>query len=702
LFARVVNESAEETHKTTEKEFMKSWLDSLPLANSTLRRAFTPGALAVLLIIYVFEVTGAARDLSPTWNEPYHLLAGYTYWQRGDYGVNPEHPPLAKLVGALPLLFMQVKAPRVGRDESKSAANKQGKDLVYGNDADALMLRARLAEAGVGLILILLLFEAGYRMFGLGAAWIATVLAVFEPNLLAHATQVTTDFAASCFFLAAVYALWRVARQPTALRLAGCGVMSGLALASKHSSLILLPTLALLAGLEIAWKVKTIAQNPSPRGPALRREILVWMGRLVAIYAVAILILWNFYGFRFAARPDGLPLWASFATYTAHIKGHLGPWLINKAVKFKLLPESYLFGLMDVIMVTAGPRISYLFGHLYPHAVWFYFPAAFIIKSTAGFLTLLILALGVFKSWSGERHREAAYLLIPPAIFMGAAMTAGTNLGIRHVLSVYPFLILAASAGAWQLVRRGRGWAIVVAALLVFHLASSLRARPDYMAYASELFGGTSQTYLSLSESNVDWGQGMKEARQYLEQRNIKNCWFAYIGIDDPAYYQIPCRMLNNPFEHLHEEIPPDHFRGVVLIGATELAGSYSGPGALNPFAPFQALKPTANIGGSILVYEGDIDLRRPAAVTHMARAWEFYKIKDLEAAIEEALKAQELAPDHPGPPYIVGYILAEQGRTDAAREQFRDSIRLAEAAHPEYAPAWGKAARVELAKLPK
>src|SRR5208282_3682172 len=152
------------------------------------------------------------------------ILAGYYNWQQGDYGLNPEHPPLAKLVGTLPLLFMHLRVPSVARDASKPTVVMRGRVFVYGNDADALLLRARLAEAVVGLLLILLLFEAGYRMFGAGAAWIAAVVAVFEPNLLAHSTLVTTDFAVTCFCLAAVYALWRLAERPTLLRLAGCGV----------------------------------------------------------------------------------------------------------------------------------------------------------------------------------------------------------------------------------------------------------------------------------------------------------------------------------------------------------------------------------------------------------------------------------------------------------------------------------------------
>jgi len=686
-----------------ENYFMRSWLDSLPSSSPTARRLLVGIAVAALLCIYAVEVTLSSRDLSATWDEPYHLLAGYYYWQAGDYGINPEHPPLAKLVGAFPLLFMHLKAPQVGRDESKITANIQGRALVYGNDADVLLLRARLAEAVVGLLLVLLLFEAGYRMFGAGVAWIAVVLAVFEPNLLAHSTLVTTDFAFTCFYLAAVYALWRLAERPTLLRLAGCGAMSGLALASKHSALLLVPTLALLAAVEIACR----AQSPGPEGFAPRqvlgREIRMWTGRLIIIYGLALLVLWGFYGFRYQARPDGLQLYQTIASYTTLLKGHIAPWLVNTAARFKLLPQSYLFGLTDVLWVTAGPRPSFLLGRLNMHAFWYYFPVAFVIKSTLGFLALLILGVAAIKSWSGECYRKAAYILIPPAFLMGVAMTAGSNMGIRHVLPIYPFLILAAAAGAWVLVKRHKAWALVVAALVTFHLASSLRSLPDYLAYSNELWGGTSQTYRSLADSNADWGQGLREARRYLQRRNIKDCWLAYYGSADPAYYHLPCKLLPDPFLAYWRtpiEVPPENHHGVVLIAGTEIAGLYWGRGQLNPYSHFLDAQPVANIGGSVLVYEGDVNLRRASAIVHMYKAWDFLAAKNQEAGIQEALEAGDLAPDHPGPPFIVGYILAHAKRTEAARIQFEACLKLAQA-HPEDMAAWVTTAQTQLAALP-
>ncbi|MGO8813966.1 MAG: glycosyltransferase family 39 protein [Terriglobia bacterium] len=680
---------------------MKSWLNSFLSLNQTARRLLVGTAIVALLCIYVVEVTSSSRDLSAIWDEPTHILAGYRYWQAGDYGLNPEHPPLAKLVGAFPLLFMKLRVPHLWHDDSKPAVVIEGRKFVYANNADALLLRVRLAEAVLGMLLVLVLFEAGQQMFGAGVAWIAAVLAIFEPNLLAHSTVVGTDFAFTCFNLAAVYAFWRVAERPSLLRLTGCGVMTGLALASKHSALLLPPTLALLAGVEVACRAK---REESARGQVLRREVPLWIGRLAVIYGLSLLILWSFYGFRFAARPDGLSLWQTIPNYATLLKGHVTPLLITTAARFKLLPQAYLFGLIDVLMVTAGPRLSFLLGHLYPHALWYYFPVAFVIKSTLGFLALLILAVAAVKLWAGEFYRKAAYLLIPPLLLMGLALTAGTNMGIRHVLPIYPFLILAAAAGAGALAKRHQAWAIVVGALVVFHAASSLHTLPDYLAYSNELFGGTAKTYRSLSDSNADWGQGLREAGEYVARHNIKDCWLAYFGTADPAYYHLPCKELPDPYlRWWHDPIPvpPETYHGVVLISATEMAAPYWGSEALNPYIHFLKVKPVASIGGSTMVFEGDIDLRRASALGHMYKAWDLIAAKNQEAAIQEALQAEDIFPTHPGPPFIIGYILAKAKRTEAARIQFETSLKLADGADPAFQSLWVIASKAQLAILP-
>src|SRR5260370_19644715 len=125
-------------------------------------------------------------------------------------------------------------------------------------------------------------------------------------------------------------------------------------------------------------------------------------------------------------------------------------------------------------------------------------------------------------------------------------MSSKINIGVRHILPLYVFLAVLIAGATRSLMRGNRRWQYVVAALLVFHVFSSVRSYPNYMAYANELWGGPSQTYKYLTDSNVDWAQQLKSTKPYLHGRAIKECSFAYFaqGGLETHNYGIPCSTL--------------------------------------------------------------------------------------------------------------------------------------------------------------
>ncbi len=122
-------------------------------------------------------------------------------WKTGDFGLNPEHPPLVKMLAALPLLSMDLKVPPLQGREFKHEAFLNGKDFVFGNDADKLLFRARMTASVLTVLLAVLVFLAAREMFGTVAGFVALTLLVFDPNLLAHGAYVTTDAGLSCFLV---------------------------------------------------------------------------------------------------------------------------------------------------------------------------------------------------------------------------------------------------------------------------------------------------------------------------------------------------------------------------------------------------------------------------------------------------------------------------------------------------------------------
>src|SRR6266481_2904597 len=138
------------------------------------------GLLAALILQLTLSVS---RD-SPTWDERDHIFAGSRSLTHMDFGLNPEHPPVVKMLAAAPLLSMPLKVPEVRNRFFMHEAFLDGKEFLFGNDADAMMFRARMAASTLTVLLALLVFLATREFFGTGAAFIALTLIVFEPNLL--------------------------------------------------------------------------------------------------------------------------------------------------------------------------------------------------------------------------------------------------------------------------------------------------------------------------------------------------------------------------------------------------------------------------------------------------------------------------------------------------------------------------------------
>jgi dolichyl-phosphate-mannose--protein O-mannosyl transferase len=217
------------------------------------QRIWFAAAVGLLLLILVVELIVPARRQSSSFDEGIHTFAGYSYWARGDFGLNPEHPPLVKLLAALPLLRDHVPYPNLPPIFFKFSCAVGASQFLYANhNADSMLFRARMAVATLTVAAALVVFAAAYEMFGATVGLLALVLFVFEPNLIAHGSFVTTDMGASLFLFAAVYAFYRYIKKPSVPRLLLTGLLAGLALAAKHSGILWVPIFFLLAVVEIA------------------------------------------------------------------------------------------------------------------------------------------------------------------------------------------------------------------------------------------------------------------------------------------------------------------------------------------------------------------------------------------------------------------------------------------------------------------
>jgi 4-amino-4-deoxy-L-arabinose transferase-like glycosyltransferase len=632
-------------------------------------------AVVTLLALQVFQIVVVLHQESLTYDEPDHMYAGYRMWKNGDYGLNPEHPPLVKLLATVPVLGENLWVPPLRGIYFKGEAYAGGSAWLAHNDGGTqrLVFRMRLSAALLALALSLVVFFAAREWFGTTAALVAMTLVVFDPNILAHSGLVTTDVGATLFFLAGLWAFYRYVKQPSAVRLAIAGVVLGLLLATKHSGVLLGPMMAVLA----AWEVAVAA-----KGMRLRTALRLG-GALAAMVVLAVGVLWAFYGFRYAARPAGLQLIPTLAEYSQDLKP-FDRGLVWWMAHLHLLPESYLMGMVD-IRVFAKYFTTSILGNWYPHGLWWYFPVTISIKTTLGLIGLVLLAgfaIVTRKLGKGpDQCRALVYVLFVWVAYLGTAGINGLNIGVRHVLPLYALAAVIAGAGVAALAPLSRKWKWACGALIAAHVVSALCVFPAPLAYANETWGGSGNTYKILGDSNVDWGQQLYQVRDWEAKHPGEECWFAYMvrPIILPETYGVHCHILPNgtqgAFGLFSGDAVPPVVHGAVLMSASELGGNLWPSRELNPYRALQSRKPDEEIDHGILVFSGDIPMENAAGASRAFMAWGKLQAKQPLEAIQLAEEGVKLAPDNLFAQWALGDAAVATGKKDEARAAYEAAL---------------------------
>ena len=643
----------------------------------------------------IVEVAFSVRQESPSWDEGDHIYSGYMNWLHDEYSLNPEHPPLVKLVATFPLLFLNLKvAPRENR-YFKSEAYYGGRELLFRNDpkygghytADTLLFRVHMAILVFGLTLALTLFFACQEMFSTAAGLIAMTLFVFDPTVLTNAPFVTTDTGAACGFFACVYTFYRFVKAKTLPHMMLCGAVLGLALCAKHSCVTLVPMLLVLAVAFVA-----IRWNQRP-------EIARLLLGLAVIFSTGLFVLWTLYSFRFAMHPTGV----SMSPFSDEVNSLSPPMrgFIHFCDQHRLLPESYLHGLADVQNVGEFMP-TYINGKLYAHGQWFYFPLILSLKWSIGVLGLLSLAIFAIIKGLHRRRLELAFLLIPAGIYLAVAMAGPLNIGVRHVLPVFPFVFALAGAGAAWLIARRRVWIYPVLALLLWHAVDSVRTFPNYMPYANILWGGPTHTHDHFSDSATDWGQQLKWTKQWLDAHHVHDCWFAYFPAPFllPSDYGIPCKLLPTQDTMWEQDITlPPVLHGPILVSFADLNGFEFGTKVRNPYQPLFERQPDDVIANGVAVFYGDVSLPEAAALQFEIVARK-NPHESPQALLAAARKAVALVPNGFDANLILGDALAAAGNPTAARSAYTVALDRIPEMEPTSQQQWRPFVEKKLAAL--
>ena len=633
-------------------------------------------AAAVILFLFASCIRTAKSD-SVSWDESQHLYSGWLSWERGDFGYNPEVPPLIKMWDAIPLLRRDIKAPAYTGDPFKKEGFVLGQRFLAANGIDRTLIPARIMASLLTVLLAITIFFCAGEMFGRNAALFALLLFCFDPNFLAHGAFVTTDIGASLTMLASIYAFYRYVRLPSVPRMIAVGLAVGLTMTAKFTGIFILPLLCLIAVIDL-WQSKRAGRSSES---ASARQMGV---ALAAALVIGLGCVWAIYHFRYAARPAPLQLNPTSEQYLQKLTSPLSRSVMTTLSSLHVLPEAYIYGLADT-KISAGDLPSYFFGKTYSGASHWYFPAAFLIKSTLPFLILLGVTIAVAFRGGWSARREIVFLAIPPAFLFVLSSSSDLGIGYRHLLPMFPMLYILVAGGATYLVSKNTKYAYGFAALLLWQVITTIEARPGRLAYANEAWGGPSKTHLYLSDSNVDWGQQLKAVKQYLESHPSQPCYFAYFaqGPVDFRDYGINCRVLPTG-SALWTGLDTMRFgdnpnvSGTLLISDGVVAGADI-PGNGNPYARFASLRPAAVIDRGVYVYQGPFNLGPAAALDHIHAARDFSAKHDVSGTVREARIAERLDPNNPEAHAILGDTFAAAGDTTAARAEYSAALHSSE-----------------------
>jgi hypothetical protein len=409
------------------------------------QRLYRAGFALALVVLAAGLALGAAHGDSITVDEPIHLFAGYAALAQGDFRLSPEHPPLARMWAALPLLLVDPRWPPA------EAAGWRGADyfdlardwLERWNDGGRLIAPARAMMVVLLAALCLATAEAARRLLGGAAGVLALFVAALDPTLLAHGHYVTTDLPAALSALLVLLTGSRLLAAPTPGRLGLAALALGAASLVKFSWFLLLPALGVAAILAV---FSPRLAPGLPPGRAARTGVVASLA--VALAAAVGLAIWAAYGFTYRPAPrairegdpERLPVvllhpapaaegdvaergvaeggaaaglaaagianpgrprlpataaerWEAVLRDPADGRRLAGlPRLVAFARDHRLLPEPYLYGMAYAYRKSLY-RSAYLMGR-YSTTGWrSYFPLAFALKTPLP--TLLLLAAGL-------------------------------------------------------------------------------------------------------------------------------------------------------------------------------------------------------------------------------------------------------------------------------------------------------------------
>jgi hypothetical protein len=485
----------------------------------------------------IFNMTFLARHDSVTTDEKVHIPAGMSYYKYDNFYLNPEHPPLAKLVVGLAPYLEGANYPnpdslyQVARQYYYDSWKEQkvwGEQLLYqsGNNTEKIVFSARLANIVVATALILFIIFWAYEIGGLSAGALAAVLSGFQPLILAHGHLGNTDILITLIFTLLSYSWWKYLRFKSKKWFILSAILLGLSAITKFTFIIFIPVL-IISSLLVARAKKSKINIWSAVGNGLVFVVISYLVVLVCYRSLTLPPPWN---------------------ATVMVQYNLAPSFgkIINSLRYIMAPSLFFKGLVMVITHAIGGHGSFLLGKFSRTGWWYYFPVTILLKTPVGFLIFFAASAIYFKKLFGQKKELGIVLLSGIVVYLLIAMTSRANLGQRHVLPMYPLMIVMAS----QIVLLAKSLTkrIIVIIIALSVMISTSLSFNNQIAYFNFLVGGTRNGYKYLLDSNYDWGQSLTDIAEYIKSNNLHSVYLSYAweSPGEASHYGIVAKDFSN------------------------------------------------------------------------------------------------------------------------------------------------------------
>ena len=492
----------------------------------------------LLILLFVGQCVWFINTQSLSNDEPLHMIAGLEAWRYHRFERWNDHPPLVFLLCTLPLLL--------NHTEIDIQTDAKYADAITPSP-EAIAKAARPVIVLLGVLLGVLLWITAKHLFSESAANFALALFAFSPSLIANFSITCNDGAVALitFVTAMQVVYWR--RTQSWGRTIALGLILGALLATKFSTPVVF---ALALALVLVLK---------PTGVSWRPQEWNWR-KALAMVAIAFVFVWGTYFFHWTkvSVKDG------FVTVSSpnRTKAATGDMHRHLNLTMYLPAGEYVEGMGRVANHLNLGHPTFFLGQVSVGRGWkSYFPVVVLLKWPTVVFALFLTAvvLGFLKRI--QFPPDLLILSLFPGIYFLLAIFSKVDLGERHILLVYPFALLYAAA-LWHFARQRRAILVLLVALVVVNAADTLRYAPGYLSYFN-IFVNPATSYKLLSDSNLDWGQGLLALREYQAAHPNETMHLAYFGTMDPSLYGIRYVPL----------APNEHVAGTVVVSATHLSG---------------------------------------------------------------------------------------------------------------------------------